>query len=71
MGNDWASSSTYQMGDFLVKIQRAVLWASKNMIQAQHGFLRDGAELADEELVCCKLSLVEHAWEEEICEATA
>lgn len=25
MGNDWASSSTQQMGDFLVKIQRAIL----------------------------------------------
>lgn len=41
------------------------------MIQAQRGFLRDGAELADEELMCCKLSLVEHAREEEICEAIA
>lgn len=39
-------------GIFLVKIQRAILWAPKNMIQAQPGFLRDGAELADEELVC-------------------
>lgn len=71
MDNDWASSTIYQMGNFLVKIQRALLWESKNVIQAQLGFLRDGAKLADEELVCCKLSLVEHAWEEEIGEATA